>query len=103
MHYETECGCEQHGHEGRPGMGHGAKWGYHGYGGRGGMHHSGQCHCGCHYGGGMHHGSDFGSFGHRRFISKEEVIAHLEEYLKQLKAEAAGVEEHITELKKGHS
>jgi hypothetical protein len=51
----------------------------------------------------MHHGSHFGSFGHRRFISKEEVIAHLEEYLKQLKAEATGVEEHIAELKKGHS
>jgi cell division protein FtsB len=48
----------------------------------------------------MHHGSHFGSFGHRRFISKEEVIAHLEEYLKQLKAEATGVEEHIAELKK---
>lgn len=48
----------------------------------------------------MHHGSQFASFGHRRFISKEEVIAHLEEYLKQLKAEAAGVEEHIAELKK---
>ena len=87
MHYETDCGCGQHGHEGRPGMGHGAKWGHHG-------------HCGCHYGGGKHQGSHFGSFGHRRFISKEEVIAHLEEYLKQLKAEAAGVEEHIAELKK---
>jgi len=68
------------------------------------MHHGGGgggcCCCGCHYGGGMHHGPGFGLFGHRRFISKEEVITHLEEYLKQLKAEAAGVEEHIAELKK---
>jgi hypothetical protein len=41
-----------------------------------------------------------GSFGHRRFIDKEEVIVHLEEYLKQLKAEVTGVEEHVAELKK---
>lgn len=101
MYYGNECGCGEHSHGMRPGIGHGAKWGHYGY--WGGMHHSGHCRCGCHYGGGMHHGSHFGSFGHRRFISKEEVIAHLEEYLKQLKAEAAGVEEHIAELKKGHS
>jgi len=103
MYYETECGYGQHGHGGRPGIGHGADWGHRGCWGWGGMHHSGHCHCGCHYGGGMHHGSHFGSFGHRRFTSKEEVIAHLEEYLKQLKAEATGVEEHIAELKKGSS
>ena len=36
----------------------------------------------------------------RRFISKEEIITRLEEYLKQLRAEAVGVEERITELKK---
>ena len=101
MHYETECGCGQHGYGEGPGMGHGAGLGHHGY--WGGIHRSGHCHCGCHHGGGMHHGSHFGSFGHRRFISKEEVIAHLEEYLKQLKAEATGVEEHITELKKKQS
>ena len=101
MYNETECGCGEHGHGGRPGMGHGTRLGHHGYWGS--MHHSGHCHCSCHYGGGMHHGSHFGAFGHRRFISKEEVIAHLEEYLKQLKAEATGVEEHIAELKKGRS
>jgi hypothetical protein len=102
MYHETECGCEQHAHGGGPGMGHGGEWGHHGHGGWGSMHHSGGCccGCGCHHGGGMHHGPDFGLFGHRRFISKEEVITHLEEYLKQLKAEAAGVEEHIAELKK---
>ena len=102
MHCDTECDCEQHGHGERPGMSHawrsmGTSW----FLGLGRMHRGGYCHCGWHYGGGMHHGSHFGSFGHRRFISKEEVIAHLEEYLKQLKAEATGVEEHIAELKKG--
>lgn len=37
---------------------------------------------------------------HRRFVSREEVINNLEEYLKQLQAEAKGVEEHIAALKK---
>jgi len=95
MYYNTECGCGQHGHGGRPRIGHGARWGHRGYWGA--MHQSGHCHCGC------QNASRFGSFGQRRFISKEEVIAHLEEYLKQLKAEAAGVEEHIAELKKKQS
>ena len=36
----------------------------------------------------------------RRFISKEEVIAKLEEYLNQIQAEAKGVEERLAELKK---
>ena len=84
MYHETECGYEHHSHGGRPEMGHGEEWGHHGHGGWGGMHH----------------GPHFGPFGHRRFISKEEVITQLEEYLKQLKAEAAGVEERIAELKK---
>ncbi|MFC2042183.1 hypothetical protein ACFLTV_01590 [Chloroflexota bacterium] len=84
-------------------MGHGEKWGHHGYCDWGRTHHGGGCGCGCHYGGGMHHGSHLGLFGHRRFISKEEVITHLEEYLRQLKGEAAGVEEHIAEFKKEHS
>ncbi|MFH1638836.1 MAG: hypothetical protein ABIB93_00730 [Chloroflexota bacterium] len=58
--------------------------------------------------GGMHHQGgrpgmrgNFGPFGHRRFISREEVIARLEEYLKNLRAEATAVEERITELKQG--
>ena len=38
---------------------------------------------------------------HRRFISREEIAAKLEEYLKQLYAEAKGVEERLAELKKG--
>ena len=53
---------------------------------------------------GMHRGMGMGAgmsmgFG-RRFISREEIIARLEEYLKQLQSEAKGVEEHISELKK---
>jgi hypothetical protein len=36
----------------------------------------------------------------RRFVSREEIIPELEEYLKQLQAEAKGVEERIVELKK---
>jgi hypothetical protein len=41
----------------------------------------------------------FGPGFRRHFVSKEEIIGHLEEYLKQLKAEAAGVEEHIATLR----
>jgi len=36
----------------------------------------------------------------RRFPTREEIIGELEEYLKQLKAEAKGVEEHLAELRK---
>jgi hypothetical protein len=36
----------------------------------------------------------------RHFISREEIIAKLEEYLKQLQAEAKGIEESIAEMKK---
>ena len=46
-------------------------------------------------------GHGFGPRFGRRFISNEEVIAGLEEYLEQLRAEASGVEERIAELKKG--
>lgn len=75
---EEDCGCG--GHE------------YHGMH-RGGYHHEG-CGCGCH----EHHGSM--GF-HRHFISREEIISRLEEYLEHLQSEAKGVEEHIAELKKG--
>lgn len=58
----------------------------------------------------LHHGPRM--FGHmgccccdephfrRRFISKAEVIRHLEEYLEELKMEIKGVEETIADLKK---
>ena len=102
MYHETHCGCGEHGHGEEPGTGYGhGEWlGHHGYPGEGGMYRGVGCccDCGCHRGGGMHHGH--GEFMQRRFISKEEVIAKLEEYLAQLQVEARGVEEHIAELKK---
>lgn len=39
----------------------------------------------------------------RRFPTKEESVAQLEEYLKNLRVEAKGVEEHIAELRKGEA
>jgi len=72
------------------------------------MCHTGEFGCG--YSG--HHGP--GTVGHhegcchgpsplmRRFPTREEITAELEEYLKQLQAEVKGVEEQIAELlKKG--
>jgi hypothetical protein len=50
-------------------------------------HHGGSCGCGC--------GGGFG----RRFLTKEEKIAGLEEYLESLQKEAQAVEERIAELK----
>ncbi|MFC1920605.1 hypothetical protein ACFLYQ_02640 [Chloroflexota bacterium] len=64
-----------HGYGHSPGHGHG-----------GGEQASGCC---CHSG-----------HGFRRFPTREEQIAHMEEYLNNLKAEAKGVEEHLAELKK---
>ena len=100
MYHETECGCGQHGHGEKLGMGYGhGEWReHHGYPGGGWGHHSGSCSCGCHHVGGRYHGH--GVFSHRHFISKEEIIAKLQEYLNQLQAEAKGVEEHIDALKK---
>ena len=111
MYHETECGWGHHGHGEEFEMGYGRpEWrGHHGHrgGGGGGMHYGGGCcfcgcgcGCGCHHGRGMRHGRGFEPGFGRRFISKGEVIARLEEYLNQLKAEASGVEEHIAELKK---
>lgn len=37
--------------------------------------------------------------GGRRFLSREEMIAQLEEYLRELRAEVKGVEERLEELK----
>ena len=39
----------------------------------------------------------------RRFVSREEIAARLEEYLKNLQAEAKGVEERLAELKKNQA
>ena len=48
---------------------------------------------------GMHAGIGIG-FGFRRFVSRDEIISRLEEYLKELQAEAKAVEERIAEIKK---
>ena len=103
MYHKTECGCGQHGQSGGSGMGHGGEWGHHVYMEQGREHYRGSsCGCGYHHGG-MH--DQRGCLGHgfmqRRFIGKEEAIAKLEEYLKQLQAEVKGVEEHLAEMKKG--
>jgi hypothetical protein len=45
--------------------------------------------CGCHHGLGLRH-----------FRTKEETVTQMEEYLRQLQAEAKGVEEYLAELRK---
>jgi len=71
MCHHPDYGCEQHSHHAPP----------HGW-----HHHRGYC-CGTGY-------------TPRRFPTREEIIEELEEYLKQLKAEAKGVEERIAEIRK---
>ena len=69
-----------------------------------GGHHG---NCGCGYPGhhGMeqwthHEGCCHPRHGLRRFPTREEMIAEIEEYLKQLHAETKGVEERLAEFKK---
>ena len=70
------------------------------------FHHSGGC-CHGHGESGHHreerccHSGHSGHSGHggRHFYSQEERIQHLEEYLKQLQAEAKGVEEYLSKIK----
>ncbi len=115
MYQEEDCGCERHGHEREGRMHHDDDCGCGGHGGEsGGMHYSGGCCCGGHgeghhiCGGGMM-GRRMGGFGmgmgmgFRRFISRDEIISRLEEYLKNLQAEAKGVEERLAELKKNQA
>jgi len=67
------------------------------------MCHTGDCGCGHH---GMrehaHHQGCccYPDYGYRRFPTREEVTAQLEEYLRSLQAEVKGVEERLAELKK---
>lgn len=61
--------------------GHHESYGHHGYG----------CCC---QPGGFHRGPF-----HRHFPSREERIARLEEYLKDLQAEAKAVEERLADMK----
>ena len=76
QHHGGECGCSGHGEHHR----------HH--------DHGGHCGCGCE-GKAWGPGSPF----RRRFPTREERIAWLEEYLKDLQAEAKGVEERIAEMK----
>lgn len=97
MQSEGECGCGHHGgHHGenQEHTGHGRGCGEHGHHGayRGEAPHPG-CACACHQSPG------YGGF-RRHFVSSEEVAGQLEEYLKELRAEAKGVEEQLAELKK---
>ena len=107
MHHKDEPGYEHYGEEHHHG---GCGCGHHGYQSQmGGGHHSTDCGCGGHHGHhahgfeGQHHGRGFGPGFKRRFISKEEIIARLKEYLNNLQAEAKGVEEHIAELRKNET
>lgn len=104
MHHQDESGYEHHGEEHHH---EGCGCGHHGHRFRmSEQHHHEGCGCGGHHGHrahgfeGHHHGRGFGPGFERHFISKEEIIAKLEEYLKQLKAEVKGVEERIAEFKK---
>jgi len=73
-----------HGYEGR----------HEGYGcGHQARHHHGDHGCCC------GHGAFGPGMFHRRFISREERIAHLERYLHELQQEAKAVEEHLSDLK----
>lgn len=71
MWHHSECGCDQHPrHALEPDC-----------------HHQRDCCCGSGY-------------APRQFPTREEIVEKLGEYLKQLRAEAGGVEERIAELKK---
>ena len=74
MYHQAECDCGHHAH--------------HPIGVEG--HHPGGCCCAP-------------GQGRRRFLTREEILGQLEEYLKQLQAEAKGVEERIAELRKGQA
>ena len=66
----------------------------------GGGHQQHGCCCG---GGHQRHGYCCGGghpFGfHRRFSTREEEAAALEDYLKELEAETKGVREHLAEMR----
>ena len=70
MCHDTNCGCEQQGHNSI----------------RGSETHSSGCCC-------------MPGHGQRRFHTREEVIAELKEYLNDLRSEIKGVEERIADLK----
>jgi hypothetical protein len=58
-----------------------------------------ECSCGCEGDGGCDCGGYAGHF-ERRYQTKAEQIAELEEYLDELKTEVQAVEEHLADLHK---
>lgn len=73
-----------------------------GHGHHHGRHHGGGCEgggCSCGCGGGSECECGNGGF-ERRFQTKAEQIAELEEYLGELKAEVQAVEERLADLRK---
>jgi hypothetical protein len=57
------------------------------------------CSCGCDGSCGCECGGHGGHF-ERRFQTKAEQIAELEDYLEELKTEVQAVEEHLADLRK---
>ena len=92
------CRCTCHEHEDAGGYGHHEGGHHHDCccEGRGHSHHRHHC-CGEH---GHHHGGSVHEHGfHRRFATRAERLARMEEYLQDLQAEIKAVEEQIAELK----
>ena len=88
--HEHESECECGGHDGHAGRGRGECCGGHVT-----RHHCGcQCECSCHH---PAAGGERPSW--RRFATREERAAALEEYLHELRAEAQAVEERIAALR----
>jgi hypothetical protein len=92
-----DCGGERHGeHRHEHGEGHHEGCGCGGGHGRGCCcgreHHFEHGHRGC-------CGGERGRQFHRRFFTREERLAWLEAYLKELQAEVKAVEEKLAELK----
>jgi hypothetical protein len=58
-----------------------------------------ECSCGCEGDGGCECGGHAGYF-ERRYQTKAEQIAELEDYLNDLKTEVQAVEEHLADLHK---
>jgi hypothetical protein len=89
-HGHGDCGCETEGHaHERGGCGCGERHAPHH-----GRQQAGGCRCACHEGPGEEH-PPF----RRRFSTRAERIALLEQYLQDLRAEAQAVEERIAEMK----
>ena len=88
--HRGDCGCQHHSHHGMKEQ----------------LHHRWDCGCGHHgmRGHRLHHGCCHPGYGYRRhFLTREEVMAQLEEYLSNLQAEVKGVEEHMAELRKNET